>query len=86
MSLSIPDFKRKLEEQHSFPTIYMFKFIVPFQKESEVIELLPDGDITSKPSREGKYVSVTARLMMASSDDVIEVYNQTHQIEGLIAL
>ncbi len=86
MSVSIPAFKRKLEEEHSFPTIYMFKFIVPSGKENKVIELLPEGDITSKPSREGKYVSVTAKLMMPSSDEIIEIYNQTHRIEGLIAL
>ena len=86
MSVSIPDFKRKLEEQHSFPTIYMFKFIVPSGKENEVIKLLPKGDISSKPSREGKYVSVTARLMMSTSDEVVEIYNQTYRIEGLIAL
>ncbi len=86
MSSSIPDFKRQLDEQHSFPTIYMFKFIVPSGKENQVIDLLPDGDVTSKPSREGNYVSVTARLMMPSSEDVIEIYNKTHGIEGLIAL
>ncbi len=86
MSVSISDFKRKLEEQHSFPTIYMFKFIVPSGKENEVIKLLPKGDISSKPSREGKYVSVTARLMMSTSDEVVEIYNQTYRIEGLIAL
>ena len=86
MSTSVPDFKKKLEDQHDFPTIYMFKFIVPFEKEQEVIELLPEGDISSKASKEGKYVSVTARLMMESSDDVIEIYQQTHKIEGLIAL
>lgn len=86
MSVSIPDFKRKLEEQHSFPTVYMFKFIVPSDKENEVIATLPEGDITTKPSREGKYVSVTARLMMVTSADVINIYEEMHGIEGLIAL
>ena len=86
MSSSIPDFKRKLEEQHSFPTIYMFKFIIPSGREGEVIRLLPDGDITSKLSKEGKYTSITARLMMSTSDEVIEIYNNTHSIEGIIAL
>lgn len=83
---SVPDFKRKLEEQHSFPGIYMFKFIVPSGKEDEVMNILPGGNISSKSSKQGSYVSVTAELMMKSSDEVIAIYEQAHEIEGLIAL
>lgn len=83
---SIPDFKKKLEEEHSFPSIYMFKFIVPAHKEMEVRAILPSGEISSKASKKGSYVSVTASLMMATSDEVIHIYEEAHKIEGLIAL
>ena len=83
---SIPDFKKKLEEQHSFPSIYMFKFIVPAGKEQEVRDILPNGEISSKASKNGSYISVTAQLMMVTSDEVIRIYEEAHKIEGLIAL
>jgi len=86
MGLSVSDFKKKLEEQHAFPTIYMFKFIVPSDKEPEVLNILPEGDVSSKSSKQGKYISVTAQLMMSDSDAVIEIYKEAHKIEGLIAL
>lgn len=86
MAISISDFKKKLEEQHAFPTVYMFKFIVPSGKETEVIELLPKGKISSKTSKKGNYVSITAELLMIKSEDVIEIYQEAHKVNGLIAL
>ncbi|MDA0194215.1 MAG: DUF493 family protein [Bacteroidetes bacterium] len=86
MAISISDFKRKLEEQHAFPSIYIFKFIVPSGKESEVIGLLPEGKITSKISQKGNYISITAELMIIESNQVIEIYQEAHKVEGLIAL
>jgi len=86
MGISTSDFKKKLEEQHAFPTVYMFKFIVPSGKESEIIGILPTGKITSKTSKKGNYISVTAELMMIESDHVIQIYEEAHKVNGLIAL
>ncbi|MEQ9424444.1 MAG: DUF493 family protein [Cyclobacteriaceae bacterium] len=86
MSLSIQDFKKKLDEEHAFPEVYMFKFIVPSSAEQEVLDILPEGKTTSRASKQGTYISVTAELMMGTSDDVIAIYQKAHKIEGLIAL
>jgi len=83
---STSDFRKKLEEQHAFPIVYMFKFIVPFGKKSEVIDLLPEGKISYKTSKKGNYISITAELMMLESDHVIRIYEEAHKVEGLIAL
>lgn len=80
------DFKEKLEATHKFPTLYMFKFIVPESQAGEVKALFPLNEVAMKPSSKGKYVSITARAMMPSSDAVIEVYGKANQIEGIIAL
>lgn len=80
------DFKEKLEGTHKFPTLYMFKFIVPESKTAEVKALFPGNEIALKPSSKGTYVSVTARAMMPSSDSVIAVYTKAKKIEGIIAL
>ena len=86
MGISTSDFKEKLEEQHAFPTVYMFKFIVPVDKESEVLNLLPQGEISSKASKNGNYISITAKLLMLTSDQVIKIYQKAHLVKGLIAL
>ena len=80
------EFKAKLDDIHSFPTQYMFKIIVKGEKISEVEALFPKETLTLKPSSKGSYTSVTAKLKMASSDEVIDVYEKAHHIEGIIAL
>ena len=80
------EFKAKLEDIHQFPTQYMFKFIVKGDKLSEVEALFPKQALSLKPSSKGNYTSVTAKLEMASSNAVIEVYEKAHKIEGIIAL
>jgi len=80
------EFKEKLDEVHDFPTIYMFKFIVTEDKTNEVQALFPKHELELKPSSKGKYVSVTAKVMMPSSDRVIEIYKEAAEIKGVIAL
>lgn len=79
-------FQQKLDDQFSWPTLYMFKFIVPSGKENEVEALFPKNESTNKPSKKGNYVSVTTKVMMPSSDEVVRIYKQATEIEGLIAL
>lgn len=80
------EFKQKLEEVHQFPTLYMFKFIVTEDRKEEVQALFPNNELDLKPSSKGKYVSVTAKVLMPSSDKVMEVYKEASKIKGLIAL
>lgn len=79
-------FKAKLEEHHSFPCLYTFKFIVPRDKACEIEEILQGFDFTTRQSRTGKYVSYTAEITMESSDTVISIYRAAERIKGLIAL
>lgn len=79
-------FKEKLEEVHTFPTLYMFKFIVPKDKYSEVEALFPKNDIAQKPSSSGKYISATIKVMMESSDHIVEIYQEAKKIEGIVSL
>jgi len=86
MSWNIESFKSKLEAEHSFPGMYVFKFIVPAEKRKEVTDIVPDGEISFKKSSNNKYVSVTIKSFMKSSDDVVDVYKTAHKIEGIMAL
>ena len=86
MSQNYKAFKDKLEEGYSWPSLYMFKFIVPKGKEEEVAKMFPKNEVKSRESAQGNYVSVTVQLMCSSSDEIIEIYKEAHKIEGLIAL
>lgn len=79
-------FKEKLESTGQFPMLYMFKFIVPTGKETEVEALFPKNEIGLKPSSGGKYVSTTIKAMMDSPDQILAIYEQASKIEGVISL
>jgi putative lipoic acid-binding regulatory protein len=79
-------FMEKLDKVYVWPSLYVFKFIVPQQKADEVKELFPNHFSTEKQSEKGKYISVTFSMMMPSSEAVVDVYQKVKHIEGIIAL
>jgi uncharacterized protein len=86
-----PDFDalRKQLDQLNWPSLYMFKFIVPSdnQRIAQVESLFgDDANVKLQPSSNGKYTSITAREVMLSADDVLLVYQQASGIDGIIAL
>lgn len=80
-------FRDLLNQEHSWPTTYIFKFIVKGDQEREVTDLFDeDVVINKKPSSAGKYTSVTIQAKMATADEVIAIYNAAASIEGIISL
>ncbi len=86
MSWDTDAFKEKIESEHSFPGTYVFKFIVPVGKKTEVTDLLPVGDISFRNSTNNSYVSITLKAHVSTSDEVVEVYERAYKVEGIIAL
>jgi putative lipoic acid-binding regulatory protein len=86
MDKSFQPFRDRLEEEHSWPDEYMFKFIVPKEKEEELKKLFPALEFILKKSSRGNYISFTARVMIESTDQVIQIYEEAHKVKGLIAL
>ncbi|BDD11283.1 DUF493 domain-containing protein [Fulvitalea axinellae] len=83
----IARFKEKLEAQHKFPGPYLFKFIVPSAKIAELKgKVLKGVSWIEKPSRNGRFVSLTAKVRVKSSDEVIQVYQKAKEVEGLMSL
>jgi putative lipoic acid-binding regulatory protein len=80
------NFREKLDQHHVWPSLYMFKFIVPTGKENEVKQLFPNHTVTEKLSTKGNYTSITVQMMMPSGEAVIEVYVRASSIEGIVAL
>lgn len=81
--------RTQLIEQTEWPTVYLFKFIVPAKNKSiaQVMELFgPEAEVTTRESRKGNYISVTAKEVMIDADQIIEVYQKAEAIEGIISL
>ncbi|MFW6019717.1 MAG: DUF493 family protein [Bacteroidales bacterium] len=81
--------KEKLNKVHSWPTVYMFKFIVPDypQKLARVQELFsPEAEVYYKSSRNGNYISVTGKEVVLGPEEVIRVYEKAEKINHVIAL
>jgi putative lipoic acid-binding regulatory protein len=79
-------FREKLDQHYAWPSLYLFKFIVPTGREQEVKKLFPRHETSNKLSKQGNYVSITVQMMMPSSEAVIEVYEKASRIEGIVAL
>ncbi|MFN6943868.1 MAG: DUF493 family protein [Cytophagaceae bacterium] len=77
---------REKLSQLDWPSFYMFKFIVPRNKEDEIFNILNNEDVGTKLSRNGKYISITSCKYMSSEDEVINIYAQAAKVEGVISL
>ena len=82
----VHSFREKLDQHYSWPSLYIFKFIVPQEKVAELKALFPEHSVTERASSKGTYTSITIQMMMPSSAAVIEIYQRASSIEGLIAL
>lgn len=89
------EFYRKLKSQlldtASWPSIYLYKFIVPTQPEKvkgiEEIFNNMGAVINTKQSKKGSYTSVSVNVKMHDPDAVIAKYKEVGQkIEGVISL
>lgn len=81
--------KTNLDKNHTWPSVYLFKFIIPdnAQKLARVQELFDaEASVSYKKSRKGNYISISGREMMMSAEDVIYRYQKAEKIEGIIML
>lgn len=82
--------REKLNNHYSWPSIYLFKFIIPNDesKTTTLISFFQDetDKINLNSSSTGKYTSVSVHKKMNSAEEIIEIYEKATKIEGLIAL
>jgi len=86
MDPQIVSFKEKLEQEHTFPGAYIFKFIVPSEKVADVESLLPVGKLSLRSSSNNRYTSLTLEKIVESSEEVVDVYVTVKAVEGVISL
>lgn len=79
-------FKSLLDESYQWPDYYEFKFIVKTDDKSLIIAKLVGFTIHETPSKKGNYISISARKLMKSTEEVLEVYELMSTIKGIISL
>lgn len=79
-------FSELLDESYQWPDYYEFKFIIKFAHKNEVLDRLVGFSITETPSKQGNYISVNARKLMKSTQEVLDVYQVMSSVEGIISL
>lgn len=83
--------KSQLEDTSLWPTVYLYKFIVP-SKPSKIEQITVIFDnmgavISTRVSKKGKYTSLSINVRMKNPDAVIEIYKQIgREVEGVISL
>ena len=82
--------KATLEETTTFPTEYLYKFIIPTDddKQTQLENLFNHmgAIIKSKKSKNEKYTSFSIRLVANNVDEIISKYKEVAVIEGVISL
>jgi hypothetical protein len=80
-------FKERLDGYYDWPCGYVFKFIAPRERLQEVVALFGEEvEVSTRNSKKGNYVSVTAEVVAQDSDEVIAVYRRAGEIEGVMPL
>lgn len=82
--------REQLENDTSWPTDYLFKFIVPasLEKIAEIEAVFDNmnADMQTRDSSKGTYTSISVKVNLDSPDAVIEKYLQVSKVEGVISL
>lgn len=79
--------KERLDQCMSWPTDYVFKFIVRITRREELLELFTEDFYTERLSKDGNYYSLTLVRHVENSDQIIAIYKLVaHRIPGVIML
>lgn len=80
------NFRQLLDDQNDWPAEYLFKFIVPRDGVEKIKKVFGAQPVTVRASTKGNYASVTARIEMSSSDEVVAIYEAAAEVEGVVSL
>ncbi|MCV6629642.1 MAG: DUF493 family protein [Flavobacteriaceae bacterium] len=84
------DLKEKLNNTTTWPSKYLYKFIVPTDVEKINTIQGHFGNmgavIQTKKSKKGTYTSVSILVQMKNADQIIEKYKLVTKIDGVISL
>lgn len=82
--------KEQLDRSTTFPSAYLFKFIVPTDKDQlqQVREVFATSgaEIRTKNSKTDKYISISITMNVKNSEEIIQKYKDVSEVEGILSL
>ncbi|MGB1032361.1 MAG: DUF493 family protein [Flavobacteriales bacterium] len=81
--------REKLEEHHDWPSVYMFKFVIPTDPEKieQIHNIFGESvEYRERLSKNGNYTSITIREMILKVDVIFDRYREVNKIDGVISL
>ncbi len=72
--------KSQLENTSTWPSIYLYKFIVPTDVDNT------GAVIETKKSKRGTYTSLSVTVNLKNADAIIKKYKEVGEVEGVISL
>ena len=82
--------KVELDNSNTWPALYLFKFIVPTEKDNiQRVEVAFDcmgAVINTKKSKTGKFTSISVDVTMKDSQEIVDKYLEVSTIEGIVSL
>ncbi|MEM8520662.1 DUF493 family protein [Flavobacterium sp. PL12] len=82
--------KVELDMSNTWPSIYLFKFIVPTVDDNIVrVEAAFDcmgAVINTRKSKTGKFTSISIDVTMKDSQEIVDKYLEVSTIEGIVSL
>lgn len=82
--------KEKLNNTTTWPSNYLYKFIVPSNAEkiTQIQDVFDNlgAVIQTKQSKKGTYTSISIMVQMPHADAIIEKYKEVGKIDGVISL
>ena len=75
-----------LNETHTWPVEYLFKFIAKKEFVDQVLDLFPLEKIETNKSKNGNYISFSMKKVVKSAEEVLEIYEMIQTIKGVISL
>ncbi len=79
-------FRELLDQSYQWPDYYDFKFIIKIEEKQHLLDKLTGFSISENPSKNGNYVAVTARKLINTTQEVIDVYEAVGTVKGVISL
>jgi hypothetical protein len=82
--------KVELDRSNTWPTLYLFKFIVPSESDNVArMQLAFDcmgAVIKTTKSKTGKFTSVSINVQVKDSQQIVDKYLEVSTIKGIVSL
>jgi putative lipoic acid-binding regulatory protein len=78
--------KKLLEEHHTEPFTYHFKFVMPAASVEAFSKLIPGIETSSRLSSNSKFVSMSFDFHAENAQQIVDIYHRVQSVPGLMAL